>query len=199
MYGTIRHWLGQSLISAVVLVALTGCGSDAPVGPDRGLASPEALVEAPKLAGHRIPDLTRCDSVQVPARNRLAARLYAQGVQIYRWDGSGWAFGEPSARLFAGKHGKGQVGIHYAGPTWESSSGSKVVGTVLRRCTPDAGSIPWLLLGAVSSEGHGIFNGTTHVQRLNTVGGTAPLQPGSFTGEMTSVPYTSEYLFYRGR
>lgn len=199
MYRTIRRWLGQSLISAVAALVLAGCGVDAPVGPDRGPVSPEALVEAPRSAGHRLPDLTRCDSLQVPARSRLTARLYAQGVQIYRWDGAGWTFVEPSARLFAGKHGKWQVGTHYAGPTWESVSGSKVVGSVIRRCTPDAGAIPWLLLGAVSSEGHGIFRGITHIQRLNTVGGTAPLQAGSFMGEMSSVPYTSEYLFYRSR
>ena len=40
----------------------------------------------------------------------------------------------------------GVVGIHYGGPTWESLSGSKVVGAVIDRATPDASAIPWLLL-----------------------------------------------------
>lgn len=199
MHRTTRRWLGPSLISALAVTALVGCGDDAAVGPDRRLASPEAAVEAPVSASHRLPDLTECDSLAVSAGNRLAARLYAEGVQIYRWSGTAWTFVEPSARLFAGKHGNGQVGTHYAGPTWESVSGSKVVGSVMRRCTPDANSIPWLLLGVVSSEGPGIFHGIKYIQRLNTAGGIAPIQPGSFTGETTSVPYTSEYLFYRAR
>ena len=121
------------------------------------------------------------------------------GVQIYRWDGAAWVFVAPSATLYEGPESQGPVGTHYAGPTWESVSGSKVVGSVMRRCTPDANSIPWLLLGAVSSEGPGIFRGIKYIQRLNTAGGIAPIQPGSFTAEMTSVPYTSEYLFYRAR
>ena len=90
----------------------------------------------------------------------------------------------------------GIVGIHYAGPTWESNSGSKVVGTVLERCTPDPDAIPWLLLKAVSNEGPG-FSRVTFIQRVNTVGGIAPTDPGDFVGEEVEVPYTTEYYFYR--
>jgi hypothetical protein len=71
------------------------------------------------------------------------------------------------------------------------------VAAVVERCTPDANAIPWLLLGAVTAEGPGIFHGTTFIQRVNTVGGNAPAAPGSFTGDVVRVPYTAEYLFYR--
>jgi hypothetical protein len=145
----------------------------------------------------RTPDLGDCQILQVPAGNRVAFRSYAEGVQVYRWNGTSWVFVAPEAVLFAGDEDDEVVGIHYAGPTWESASGSTVVGTVLERCTPDPDAIPWLLLGAVSSEGPGIFHRVTYIQRVNTVGGKAPSDPGDFPGEVVSVPYTAEYYFYR--
>jgi len=108
-----------------------------------------------------------------------------------------WAFVAPEAVLFADPEDDDPVAIHYAGPTWESDSGSKVVGAVLERCTPDPDAIPWLKLEAVSSEGPGIFDGVTFIQRLYTVGGKAPADPGDFPGEEVRVPYTADYYFYR--
>ena len=68
---------------------------------------------------------------------------------------------------------------------------------VLKRCTPDPTAIAWLLLEAALSEGPGIFHKVTFIQRVNTVGGTAPSEPGAFVGEVARVPYTTEYFFYR--
>jgi hypothetical protein len=95
----------------------------------------------------------------------------------------------------AGHHG--QVGTHYAGPTWESNSGSKVLGARLAGCTPDPNSIAWLKLGAVSSEGPGIFDGITFILRVNTAGGNPPSLAGTTLGQIAEVPYTAEYFFYR--
>jgi Protein of unknown function (DUF3455) len=53
------------------------------------------------------------------------------------------------------------------------------------------------LLGAVKSDGPGIFDGVTYIQRVNTVGGIAPADPGDFLGEEARVPYTADYFFYR--
>jgi hypothetical protein len=53
------------------------------------------------------------------------------------------------------------------------------------------------LLGAVSSEGPGIVHRVTYIQRVNTVGGLAPADPGDVPGEVARVPYTAEYFFYR--
>ena len=144
-----------------------------------------------------IPDLGDCEELQPPAGNRAFFRVFAEGVQIYRWNGTSWVFVAPEADLFASPGGTGLVGIHYAGPTWESLSGSKVVGTVDQRCTVDPDDIQWLLLRAVSSEGPGVFAGVTYIQRLNTSGGIAPTVPGTTTGEIARVPYTTEYYFYR--
>jgi hypothetical protein len=135
----------------------------------------------------------------VPESTKLAFHTFATGVQIYRWSGSAWVFVAPSAQLFADAEGTGVVGNHSAGPTWESTSGSKVVGAVLKRCPGAPNAIPWLLLRAVSAEGPGVFNRVTHIQRVNTVGGNAPAGAGTATGETASVPYTAEYFFYRAQ
>jgi hypothetical protein len=121
---------------------------------------------------------------------------YAIGVQIYKWNGTNWVFVAPSAILYGDPGYNGQVAIHYAGPTWESNSGSKVVGVRKTACTPDATAIPWLKLAAGSNSGHGVFSDVTFVQRLNTVGGIAPSTPGTAVGQIANVAYTAEYFFY---
>ena len=146
---------------------------------------------------NRAPDLGACQNLQVED-GKVAFHVYAEGVQIYRWNGTSWVFVAPEASLFADADGNGLVGTHYAGPTWESVSGGKVAGTVLERCTPDANAIPWLLLAAVNPDGPGIFHRVTFIQRVNTTGGLAPSAPGTVTGELAEVPYTAEYFFYRG-
>jgi hypothetical protein len=149
--------------------------------------------------GNRALDLpsTLCGSVQVPSGNKLAFRLYAVGVQIYRWNGTAWTFVEPVATLYADANNHRKVGIHYVGPTWESNGRSKVVATRLEACTPDATAIPWLLLQTVSTDGHGILSSVTYIQRVNTKGGLAPTAPGSSTGAVAEVPYSADYYFYR--
>jgi hypothetical protein len=149
----------------------------------------------------RGPELPQplCQSIQVEAGNKLAFHTFALGVQVYRWNGTAWAFVEPVANLYADRGFHGQVGTHYAGPTWESNSGSRVVSrrVVNTGCTPDSKAIPWLLLETVTTDGPGIFNGVTFIQRVNTTGGIAPAAPGTFVGEEARVPYTAEYFFYR--
>ena len=146
----------------------------------------------------RPPELPQgCGQIQVQAGNKVSFHTYALGVQIYRWNGTGWDFVAPSAKLFADRGFRGLVGEHYAGPTWESNSGSSVVARRVDGCTPDANSIPWLLLQAVTTSGPGIFSRTTFIQRTNTVGGTAPGTPGPFPGFEQQVPYVAEYYFYR--
>ena len=120
------------------------------------------------------------------------------GVQIYTWNGTSWGASVPEAVLL--DDDGNIVAIHYAGPTWESNSGSKVVGVVVPpRVTVDPDAIPWLLLAAVpaGTEGPGIFANTTYIQRVNTSGGKAPAAAGDFVGQVARVPYTAEYFFYR--
>jgi hypothetical protein len=147
---------------------------------------------------NRGPDLsTNCASIAVPVGNKVASHAYAVGVQIYRWSGTNWAFVAPAAVLYADADYDGEVGTHFAGPTWESNSGSKVVGARVAGCTADPTAIPWLLLQAATSEGPGVFHRVTYIQRVNTVGGLAPATVGNTVGQEAQVPYTAEYFFYR--
>ncbi len=149
----------------------------------------------------RAPELpsTICDGVNVPAGQRVSAHFYAFGVQIYRWSGTNWAFVAPEATLYADPCYDATVGIHYAGPTWECRDGSKVTGARLDGCTPNRGAIPWLRLAATPAAKPGRLSRTTYIQRINTVGGTAPAEAGQSVGEEARVPYTAEYYFYRSK
>ena len=175
-------------IGLVIVLALVGL---API------ATPVAAAQA--VDDNLAPDLPSpaCDSVQVPLGNKVAFHAYALGVQVYRWNGTAWTFVEPVATLFADPNYNGKVGIHYAGPTWQTNSGSKVVGSRLAGCSPDPSAIPWLLLQAVSNDGPGILSSVTYIQRVNTTGGLAPTAPGESIGATVQVPYTAEYFFYR--
>jgi hypothetical protein len=139
-----------------------------------------------------------------PAGAVLVFELNARGDQIYTCepkpdDASAyvWTFKAPEAELF---NSRGEiVGRHFAGPTWQGNDGSAVVGSVLERAdAPESGAIPWLLLEATDHAGSGIFSTITHIQRLATVGGTAPAEgcDAVHAGEESRQPYEATYAFY---
>lgn len=194
MKQTAIRWLGRSSVVAVVVALASACAADAPVGPGRSAAQGVTAV-ADVSAGNRLPDLTGCEQLAAPAGSVLVLHAYGVGVQIYQWNGSSWAFVAPSATLFADAGEHGVVATHFGGPTWQSNSGGTVVGTVANRCSVDPASIPWVSLTGVA-DGPGIFEKVTFIQRLNTVGGSAPSTPGALN-EVVKVPYTADYLFYK--
>jgi hypothetical protein len=156
-----------------------------------------ATVGTARAGDNRAPELVGdCQRLQVEAGNKVAFHAFGVGVQIYRWSGTSWVFVAPEAVLYASAGDDGEVGSHFGGPTWQSNSGSKVVGTKLKECTPDPSAIPWLLLRATSAEGPGVFGRVTFLQRVNTVGGIAPTVPGESPGQIAKVPYSADYFFY---
>ena len=179
------NWRGAALTATLALLLLAVA---APVG-------------ASAREDNRAPDVGEYTELLVPEGNRVSFHAYAEGVQIYRWTGTAWAFVAPEAWLYAGdgEEDDEPMGVHYAGPTWESASGSKVVAAKVAEATPDPTAIPWLRLKKVSSGGPGIFADVTWIQRVNTVGGKAPTEAGGFVGEIARVPYTAEYYFYKAR
>jgi hypothetical protein len=174
----------RAIQSAILGLFLLGLGLVVPVRAENG-------------NDNRAPDLGDCQDLQVPAGHKVAFYAYAEGVQVYRWNGTSWVFLGPEAVLYAGPEDDDVVGTHYAGPTWETNSGSYVVGAVEIRCTPNPDAIPWLRLKAVDSDGPGVLDGVTYIQRVNTVGGLAPSEPGELPGDVARVPYTADYYFYR--
>jgi hypothetical protein len=149
---------------------------------------------------NRAPEVP--SALAVPDGNKVSFQGYAEGVQIYVATPSPtdptafvWTFKAPEAVLF--DNDGNVVAIHYVGPTWESESGSKVVGARVAGATVDPTAIPWLLLRAASTEGPGIFEHTTFVQRVNTTGGLAPATAPTQAGQEARVPYTADYYFFR--
>ena len=94
------HYFSTSLtlLAAFLPVAC----ADTPTQPELATPASATIVEASV-------DLGPCDSLAVPTGHLLAARTYAQGVQIYRWNGSGWVFDAPEAQLTADAAGGGVV------------------------------------------------------------------------------------------
>jgi len=147
------------------------------------------------------------DNLRVPDTQMLSLVTPATGVQIYECSASKtdptrfeWAFKAPQADLLDGSGRK--IGKHYAGPSWESNDGSKVIGEVKARDDgPAASAIPWLLLSAKSTSGNGVFGRTQGIQRLYTVGGKAPADGCNRAqrGRETRVPYKATYYFYVAR
>jgi len=106
----------------------------------------------------------------------------------------------PEADLFD-SNGK-KIGKHYAGPTWESNDGSKVIGEVKARDNgPDASAIPWLLLSAKSTSGKGVFSQALSIQRLFTVGGKAPAEgcDQAQSGKEARIAYKARYFFFAAK
>jgi Protein of unknown function (DUF3455) len=152
---------------------------------------PRSMVEVP-------------DKLRPGANESLAMIAPAKGVQIYECrakkdqvGGYEWAFVAPEADLFDARGNR--IGRHYAGPHWESTDGSKILGTVKERVdTPVADAIPWLLLAAKSVGSEGSFSKVTSIQRVNTVGGVAPEAGCSraTAGKPARINYTADYYFF---
>jgi Protein of unknown function (DUF3455) len=139
--------------------------------------------------------------IQPPANEQLLLRVHAKGDQIYTCKADGaqftWTLKAPDAQLFD-KDGK-PFGKHFAGPSWEANDGSRVTGQAVANApSPDADSIPWLLVNILTHDGSGVLSRATTIQRLNTKGGKAPTSgcDASHAGQEVRVPYSADYLFY---
>jgi hypothetical protein len=159
------------------------------------LAAAGAIFSSSAVAQQIPPQL------QPPANEQLLLKVHAKGDQVYSCENDGTQFGwtlkAPDAQLFD-KDGK-PFGKHFAGPSWEAKDGSRVVGKAVANApSPDADSIPWLLVKVASHEGTGALSTATFIQRLNTKGGKAPASgcDAARADQEIRVPYSADYLFY---
>lgn len=150
---------------SVIAIAfwVSACAARQPM-PERGNSS------APELA---IPE----------DGTKLIFSGKADGAQIYACTakpdgGFEWKLKAPDAEVVNDSNERLR---HYAGPTWEASDGSKVVGEMKSKAQVDAAAIPWLLLGAKSNAGAGLLSHARWIQRFDTQGGKAP--DGGCSGE----------------
>ena len=145
------------------------------------------------------------EKIRAPAGETLVLVARASGSQIYVCqraaspkDRPRWTLKAPDAQLH--DRSGAVIGHHYAGPTWQHADGSKVSGHVAAQVdSPEAASIPWLLITATDHSGTGVFTAVNSIQRIHTKGGQPP--PASACNASTldaekRSSYTADYYFY---
>jgi len=150
-------------------------------------------------------DATDREKTMPPAAEHAVMTVEGRGVQIYscaKADAGtvSWVFVAPAARLFD-KDGI-EVGTHGDGPVWHLQDGSSELGKVVAKAaSPDAGSVPWLLVKAVSTSGTGTLEKVEYIRRSETKGGVAPSTgcDAEHLGDLARVPYTTSYAFYSAK
>lgn len=142
------------------------------------------------------------DKIKAPAGEQVILKVRASGSQIYVCqqgsDGkSAWTLKAPEAEL---RDDQGQIiGHHSAGPTWKHNDGSEIQGKAVARAdSPDADSIPWLLVTVTGHSGNGVLSRVTSVQRIHTKGGQPPAAGCDASKQNSEVKssYTADYYFY---
>jgi len=173
--------------------------------PRLSLVVPTAvLVFATALATAQIKDQPPRvpEAIQAPAGTEVVLLAHASGSQIYTCqagtDGKfSWTLKAPQAEL---RDRNDQViGEHAAGPSWKLKDGSAVTGKAAGHAdSPDANSIPWLLVNVVSHSGKGLLDTVTTIQRVDTRGGKAPADgcDAAHRDSETKSSYTADYYFY---
>lgn len=143
-------------------------------------------------------------AIPPPANQRPVLTVTGQGSQIYVCQQNGksyqWVFYAPVARLFNGA-GR-EVGTHGDGPTWNYEDGSSIQGSVIKQQpSPNAGSVPELLLKGINPRNAGLLSTVEYISRSNTQGGAAPTTgcDADHQGQLNRVPYTATYTFYTSK
>jgi hypothetical protein len=143
------------------------------------------------------------EPVRVPAGQKMIMSATGVGELTYecreKKDAAGvfeWAFVGPVAKLYSPD--RKEVGKYYAGPTWESTDGSKVTGKQVAVSPSTPGNIPLQLVKADPAMGTGAMTGISYIQRLNTKGGVAPATActSDTKGARQQVAYEADYVFY---
>ena len=147
-------------------------------------------------AGGAMADVVVPAALAVPPDMQLVLSTHAEGAQVYACDAakSAWMLKGPDATLFNAQGG--QIGKHYAGPSWELPDGSLVTGEVVAKdAGPDADAVAWLLLKVKTNSGKGLLGKAGLVQRIETKGGQPPKSECK-AGEETRSAYSATYRFF---
>ena len=177
---------------AVLAMLLVACASPAP-NVVRGPTGMPPPVSSPSLGFF--------SKIKAPSTHQPVLQLSAKGVQIFRCERRDnaltWVFRQPQAELM--EAGKG-VGRHGANFSFEHDDGSRLVSTIVAYDEPPKPTdLRWVLM-TTRSFGKGVFEGVTHVQRINTAGGIPPGRcEASQLNQLLRVDFTSDFVFYRPR
>jgi hypothetical protein len=130
--------------------------------------------------------------LQPPVNEQLLLKVHAKGDQIYVCKSDGaqvvWTLKGPDAQLFDAT-GK-PFGKHFVGPSWESNDGSSVTGKAVANApSPDADSIPWLLLTVAdkvcSRPLHPSSESTRKAVNLQRLRAVMPIMPARKFAQLT--------------
>jgi hypothetical protein len=145
------------------------------------------------------------DPTLPPPTAHVRYTAQGRGVQVYQClaqnGGYAWVYQNPEAILIDTTT-KAQVGTHSAGPTWTWTDGSAITGKILQKqASPDAASIPWLLLATTPvGTTTGSLSNVTLIRRSNTQAGSAPNTgcdaKAAAESTVLRVPYVATYTFY---
>lgn len=153
-------------------------------------------------AAMTVPDTPA--AISVPAGHKLSlvavgigelsyeCRVKANSTVTYEWQ-----FAGPKAVLST--KGGEVIGKYYAGPTWEANDGSKVSGKQVAIAPGATTAIPLQLVKTNPSTDQGSMAGISYIQRLNTIGGLAPVAScnADNVGAVKTVAYQADYFFYK--
>jgi hypothetical protein len=177
------------LALAASTVVLSACGSMGPMNSAMPMYSQASLP----------------DAVKVPMGNKVAMETVGVGEVTYECRDKAnapgmteWVFVGPNAVL-NDRSGKA-VGKYYGPPaTWESMDGSKLTATQLAVAPNGAGNLPHQLVKANPAMGTGAMTGVTHIQRVATKGGVAPMTActAANKGAKEIVKYQADYIFWK--
>jgi len=147
---------------------------------------------------------TAQNSTTPPPTQHPILTVTGKGAQIYTCQqsptGPQWVLQVPEATLIDASGNP--VGTHGAGPIWKSNDGSTVKGEFLQKSSsPEATSIPWLLLKAVNPSGSGLMTRVEFIRRSDTHGGVSPTTgcDAQHLNAVSRVPYTATYTFYSAK
>lgn len=140
-------------------------------------------------------DVAVPEALAVGTDMQLVLSTHAEGAQVYVCSpDAAWTLKGPDAVLFDAQGG--QIGKHFAGPSWELADGSLVTGeAVAKDPGPDAGAVAWLLLKVKTNSGKGLLAKAGMAQRIETKGGLAPKEACK-PGDETRSAYSATYRFF---
>lgn len=198
------------MFSAVGGLALAACGSTTGGGTTGGGTTGSAGQPDPSCIS--VPSGIPAALDAGPGVH-VGIQVYGTGTQNYTCGlidagVAGWGAAVPDAKLFQCGPDGGQVGTHFAGPTWEwTADSSTFVGnkpTDVSVISPaDAGvDIAWLLLPKKSGTDAGVMGAVAYAERIETAGGQVALSDAGCdlaaadAGLVVQIPYSATYLFY---
>jgi hypothetical protein len=186
------------LLPLLFIITMLACEKNEPINSDLPAYQIKASEKLSIPAEIELP-------INSPYGNSRIATYYATGVQKYKAQQKAgsetgvyeWVFVAPQADLFDVTNKK--LGTHGAGPHWALSATDSIFAqhfTPTKTASPDANSIPWLLLmPKTGTTPTGIFSSVAYIQRIATKGGKAPATAPASLSQTVDIPYTAIYRF----